>query len=168
MVIETREPADPELSRLVAAQQAELAERYGDEDGHFPLDPAARFLVAVDGGEAVGCGAVQRLDERTAELKRMYVRPDRRGEGISRLLLAALEDAARAAGHELLRLEAGTRQPEAVGLYTRSGYRPIPAYGMYAGNPLSLCFEKELRFEEEPPPAGLRSGAARASGAGGA
>jgi GNAT superfamily N-acetyltransferase len=82
-----------------------------------------------------------------AELKRMYVVPDARGRGVATALLSALEGAARDRGWTTLRLETGPRQPEAIALYTRAGYRPIEAFGAYTGAPEaadSLFYERSL------------------------
>ena len=67
-----------------------------------------------------------------------------RGRGLSRRLLAALEDAARGMGYVVLRLETAHRQPEAIRLYESAGYRRIEPFGIYAGSQRSVCFEKRL------------------------
>jgi len=80
-------------------------------------------------------------------VKRMYVVPAARGRGVSRAVLAGLEDAARDRGWTTLRLETGPLQPEAIGLYVSGGYRPIEAFGGYVGDPdaeHSLFFERAL------------------------
>jgi ribosomal protein S18 acetylase RimI-like enzyme len=74
----------------------------------------------------------------------MFVEPSMRGRGIARALLAGLEAAARGLGLTVLRLETGSRQPEAIGLYESAGYLRVPAFGEYASDPLSVCFEKRL------------------------
>lgn len=145
MRIERRHPGDPALSELLAAAVADVAGRYpetGDEP--YPVYPQARFLVALIDDVAVGCGAVQPVDACSAEIKRMYVRPQDRGQGVARRLLAALEREAAAAGWTTLLLETGTRQPEAIRLYESAGYRQIPAYGHYVGDPYSVCMAKRL------------------------
>ncbi|GAA0812445.1 GNAT family N-acetyltransferase [Spirilliplanes yamanashiensis] len=145
MLIEERAVTDPELTALLITQQRELAQADGGLDGAvYPLHDDAEYLVVVLDGRAVACGAVQRLDGDVAELKRMYVRPAYRGRGIARNLLTALEEYALAGGHTTLRLETGTYLPAAISLYRSSGYRPIPVYGEYVGNPYSVCFEKRL------------------------
>ena len=128
---------DPEVQRLTAAQQRELRARY-DGAGEPGTPPSAADVSVVlvardDDGTVLGCGALRGLGEGTAELKRMYVVPEARGRGVSKALLAGLEDAARQRGWSTLRLETGPRQPEAIGLYERAGYRPIAAFGAYVG-----------------------------------
>jgi putative acetyltransferase len=93
----------------------------------------------------VGCGGVRLLSPGVGEIKRMYVAPGARGNGLGRALLTALEDAARELGCAALRLETGLRQPEAISLYEASGYRQIPRYGYWADSPLAVCFQKPLR-----------------------
>ena len=105
------------------------------------------LLARDDAGTAVGCGALRLLADGAAEVKRMYVVPAARGLGVARAVLAGLEDAARERGWTTLRLETGPRQPEAVDLYLSAGYRPIDAFGGYAGEPDaadSLFFERML------------------------
>jgi hypothetical protein len=66
---------------------------------------------------------------------------------VAKAVLAGLEDTARSHGWTTLRLETGPRQPEAVGLYLSTGYRPIAAFGGYVGAPDaedSLFFERVL------------------------
>ena len=102
------------------------------------------FLVAREDERAVGCGAIRLLDPRTAEVKRMYVEPDRRGAGVGRALLDALEIAARERGVTRLVLETGIHQAAAIALYRRAGFVQIDCWGEYATAPTSVCFEKNL------------------------
>lgn len=145
MLIESRPGTDPEIAALVTAQQRELREADGGLEGQATLThDDIRYLVVVEDGRAVACGGIQALDDGTGELKRMYVRPAYRGRGIARQLLAALEELAFQQGHSVVCLETGTYLPAAIGLYTSSGYEPIPVYGEYADNPYSVCFAKRL------------------------
>jgi GNAT superfamily N-acetyltransferase len=126
-----------------------LRARYegGQEPGTPPsAADVAVVLVARDvGGEAVGCGALRPLGDGVAEIKRMYVVPAARGRGLSKLVLAGLEAAARDRGWTTLRLETGPRQPEAVALYEGAGYRPIAAFGPYADDADdSLFYERVI------------------------
>ncbi|GAB3069572.1 GNAT family N-acetyltransferase [Micromonospora schwarzwaldensis] len=145
MLIECRPATDPEVAALVVAQQRELRDADGGLDGQATVAHAdIRYVAAVVGGRAVGCGGLQTLDADTGELKRMYVRPAYRGRGIARQLLLALEELAFRQGHRTVCLETGTYLPAAIGLYRSSGYQPIPVYGEYVDNPYSVCFAKQL------------------------
>jgi putative acetyltransferase len=109
------------------------------------LEPPRRtFRLAVVDGEPVGWGGVRVLEPGVGEIKRMYVAPAARRRGVGRALLAGLEGAARDLGCTALRLETGLHQPEAIALYEQEGYRRIPDYGHWAGEPLTVCFEKPL------------------------
>ena len=74
----------------------------------------------------------------------MYVLPTVRGRGIARGILEVLESEARAIGVTKLRLETGTRQPEAIALYSKTGYSPAGPFGEYPPSPLNVFFEKQL------------------------
>jgi GNAT superfamily N-acetyltransferase len=113
-------------------------------------DGRGTFLVARQNGVAVGCGAVRRLSSTTAEVKRMFVGPPARGGGVGQSILAELEAWAVAAGMSRLVLEAGDRQTDAIRLYERSGFHPIPCFGEYADAHLSRCYEKLLTPEGRP------------------
>jgi ketosteroid isomerase-like protein/GNAT superfamily N-acetyltransferase len=142
------EPFDsPEAAALLAAVQAELIERYGG-DAERGAKPSAEnitaFMVARDRrGEALGCGALRELDDGAVEIKRMYVRPQYRGRGLSWVILIALEAEAQRREFGIVRLETGDFSPEAMSLYRAAGYREIPCYGHYDG-PHSRCFERRL------------------------
>ena len=136
---------------LMEALNDELTSLYPEEGAnHFELTPdqvasgRGAFFVAYLAGGAVGCGAVRLLGDGAAEIKRMFVRPDARGRGISRRILEALEGEARAMGAVRVLLETGERQPAALGLYESAGYVRVKAFGEYVGDPFSLCMAKEL------------------------
>ena len=142
----------PDALRLIAALNAELRATFPEPGAtHFSLadaqvaDGDGAFVIAYLDDVAVGCGAVRRLDEATAELKRMYVGPSVRGRGIGRALVEALECEARRLGITRLVLETGTRLAPAIKLYEAMGYARIPLFGEYLSSPdTSLCFGKSL------------------------
>ena len=148
----TPEPFDSvDARRLVAALDAHLSSLYTPDQRFGPnLKPehvvpgSGVFLVARADGQAVGCGALRRLDETTAEVKRMYVEPGARGRGVGAAILDHLETAARELGVDRLVLETGIHQAEAIGLYRRAGFRPVPCWGEYAVALTSVCFEKQI------------------------
>ena len=147
---------DPRVQQLVDAVQAEYVERYGGPD-ESPMDaarfapPQGRFFVVLADGEPVAMGGwrerehVPALDSRrTAEVKRMYVAPTARRTGLARLVLRTLEDSARADGCDVLVLETGLRQPEAIALYESAGYVLVTPFGYYKDEPLSRYYGRRL------------------------
>ena len=144
-----REDADsPDALGLIAALCDELSERYHRPPSPFlpaeAMTARTAMVVARLDGQPVGCGALRQIDARTVEVKRMYVVPLARRQGIARRVLAELERAAAGFGYERVILETGTFQPEALALYPAAGYRRTAAYGRYVGNPEAHCFEKDL------------------------
>ncbi|WP_151478222.1 GNAT family N-acetyltransferase [Streptomyces albicerus] len=148
----------PDAVKLNDQVQAEYAARYEDEGDVTPLDPTmfepplGLYLMAYDAeGRPVATGGWRTQDENDegysdgdAELKRMYVIEEARGNGLARRILAALEDDARAAGRVRMVLETGDKQPEAIALYTSSGYEPCAKFGHYRFHESSCCFAKLL------------------------
>ncbi len=146
----------PDARKLVEEVQQEYVVRYGHQD-ETPVDadeftiPNGLFLLGYRDGRAVACGAWRACDgddpefrDGDAELKRMYVVPDARGLGLARRMLAELERTAAEAGRTRLVLETGLAQPEAIGLYTSSGYHEIPKFGVYSAEPESRCFARRI------------------------
>lgn len=151
LIIERCDIRSAPAMALIAALNAELTGRYPEAGAnHFRLDPEevadgrGAFLIASRSAMPIGCGAVRRIDERQAEIKRMYVSPAERGHGVGRALLAALEAEARRLGVSRLALETGARQPEAIALYQRAGFSRIAPFGEYVGSPLSVCMAKAV------------------------
>ncbi len=143
-------PFDSDLAAvLVAEVQQEYVRRYGGHD-ESPVDPDefaaphGTFFVARAGATVIGCAGMRRLGDGVVEVKRMFVRPEHRRRGYARRLLAALEALAREQGHRRMVLETGAVQPEAIALYTSSGYLPVEGFGHYKDSPLSRSFGRDL------------------------
>ena len=142
-------PDQPEVVALIAELDAYQDTLYPPEsrhslDLHSLKQPNVIFVVArAEGGQTVGCGAVV-LGSGYGEVKRMYVQPNCRGQGIAKVVLDQLESEARARGCHLLRLETGPYQPEALALYGRSGYERSGPFGAYTNDPLSVFMQKSL------------------------
>ena len=153
--IEAVDPRDGVAMTLIAALTQELARMYHDEDGSgnfAPADvlvPRSAFLVGSLGGRPVACGAYRPMSPDVAEIKRMYVEPDYRGRGLGRRILQELETRARRDGYSRPARDRNP-QPEAIRLYERAGYHRIDCYGIYVGNPRSVCFEKVLHERDVP------------------
>jgi len=90
--------------------------------------PGGAFLVAVDGDAIIGSGAIRRLDDATAELRRMWLLPAYHGRGIGYRLAQDLFAFARAAGYHFVRLSTSNVQTRAIGFYERLGFYRIPHY----------------------------------------
>ncbi len=147
----------PAAASLRTAQQAELRARYGDDDaGHDMTGDGITAMVLVRAeGEPVACGAIRDVSAEhgrgVGEVKRMFVLPEHRGRGYSRLVLDELERLAREQGWRRLILETGVLQPEAIGLYLRAGYVSMENFGEYADVLDSRCFMKSLRAPAREP-----------------
>ncbi|SHI60604.1 Acetyltransferase (GNAT) family protein [Hymenobacter daecheongensis DSM 21074] len=149
MLTLTRTTSDnPDFRALAALLDHDLAVRDGADHAFYAqLNKAAilqHAVVAYRNGEAVGCGAFREFSATEAEVKRMFVQPPQRGQGIAGQVLAELERWAADEGYMACVLETGRKQPEAIRLYEKSGYAYIPNYGQYAGMYNSVCFRKAL------------------------
>jgi putative acetyltransferase len=148
ITIET--PDQPEVLELIAELDAYQLSLYPPESV-YALDlaslkqPNVLFAVARSPSQAVaGCGAIVVTPEY-GELKRMYVRPDARGQGVAKKLLGTLESAAKAQGCTLLTLETGPYQHQAIALYERNGYQRRGPYGDYPDDPFSIFMQKTVQ-----------------------
>src|SRR5690606_6342507 len=108
------------------------------------MAPDAMFFVARQDGKALGCGALIIADGGWGEVKRMWVVPEARGQGIGRRLLDAIEAAARERELASLKLEPGVKQAEAISLYRSCGFSECDPFGAYKPDPLSVFMEKAL------------------------
>jgi GNAT superfamily N-acetyltransferase len=147
----------PDAVALTEQVQQFYLEIYGGPDGtpftaEDFLPPHGGFLVGYLDGRPVAMGgwrfapyAAPAGADRAAEIKRMFVVPEARGGGFARVVLAALEDDARAAGADWMVLETGEPQVAAVALYRGCGYTDIPPYGFYADKPEVVSLGKRLR-----------------------
>jgi putative acetyltransferase len=143
------DPAEADVVALIRESDAFYTRLYPAERNYL-LDVAAlkqpevSFFVARRDGLLCGFGSVVRKTGY-GEIKRMYVRPEARGVGIGRRLLARLETRAAELGLLVIRLETGTRQPEAWSLYKTCGYSETGPFGDYPADPLSIFMEKHLQ-----------------------
>jgi putative acetyltransferase len=141
----------PISQSLIQALNAELEARYPEEGANFfrldaeeVVEGRGGFFVAYLDQQPVGCGAVRLIESGVAEIKRMYVVPSVRGQGIGGRIVAALEaEAIRLHAHRIL-LETGPRQPEASAMYQHAGFSEIPLYGEYIGSNFSVCMAKNI------------------------
>jgi GNAT superfamily N-acetyltransferase len=140
--------ADPDFLILVKKLDAELAIRDGDDHVFYSqfnnLEKIRHVILAYVDSEPAGCGAIKEYSANTMEIKRMFVLPDHRRKGIAAKILTELERWAAELSFRKCILETGKKQPEAIELYKKNGYQPIPNYGQYIGVENSVCFEKKI------------------------
>ena len=133
---------------LVKLLDAELAVLDGDEHAFYAqlnkTDKIRHVIVAYENDKPISCGAIREHSPAIMEVKRMYSLPESRSKGIATKVLNELEKWAAELSYHKCILETGKRQPDAIWLYQKNGYTPIPNYGKYVEMENSVCFEKEL------------------------
>jgi len=138
-----------DFRELVALLDQDLQIRDGDEHSFYAqfnkIDKIREVVVAYENEKAVGCGAFKEYSARAAEIKRMFVRPEKRGRGIAGKILTELETWAKELKFSECVLETGVKQPEAIRLYKKSGYETIPSYGQYLNIENSVCMKKLIK-----------------------
>lgn len=154
MKIRRTNSENKDFVRLIIALDAYL--KITDEDEHDfynqfnNIDVLSEVVVVYEDIKtsskpfATGCAAMKKFDQKTVEIKRMYVSPEKRGTGIAQKIMQELEDWARELNYEKCILETGKRQVEAVHFYYKCNYKMIENYGQYKGMQNSICFEKYL------------------------
>jgi putative acetyltransferase len=153
MTIAIEDPAQPDVITLLEHGEAEAARLYPAESNHMlPVDAlrASNVLFHVArgaDGKALATGAVV-LNGDWAEIKRMWVEPQARGQGLSKAILGLLEQQARAHGVRWLRLETGIESHAALALYARIGFVTREPFADYQPDPLSVFMEKDLAASE--------------------
>ena len=146
----------PDAVALTALAQEYYRDIYGGEDSN-PIaatefvPPDGEFLIGYLGGEPVAMGGWRRFAgpvgiraQRPGEIRRMFVHPQRRRTGLGRALLAAIEASAVRNGIDVLLLETGLRQPEAIALYRAAGYADVEPFGYWAGDELAVHLARRL------------------------
>jgi len=139
---------DEDFQKLVRELDKDLAIRDGAEHSFYAqfnkIALVKHAVVAYTTAEAFGCGAIKEYSDGVMEVKRMFVPKEKRGLGIASVILKELEEWAKELKATKCVLETGKKQPEAIRLYEKNGYRQIPNYGQYEGVENSVCFEKIL------------------------
>ena len=148
--IEQITPDDSRAVDLISELDAYLnALPYTADSRHaFSVEKLIRegvvFFIATLDDELAACGGLKLFGSEYAEVKRMFVRPHHRGKGLGKAILNHLATYAVERRIQLLRLETGIYQEEAIGLYEAWGFKRRAPFGEYKEHPLSLYFEKSL------------------------
>jgi len=153
MKIENLDPDAAEVQQLLSASDAYYVDLYPAESNHLASNadlkrPDVLFIGGRIEGRLVASGAAKIMhdDGDYAEIKRVFVRDRYRGRGLSRAIMQHLETELCERGITLFRLETGVKQPAALGLYRRLGYRERSPFGCYRADPLSVFMEKQLEM----------------------
>jgi GNAT superfamily N-acetyltransferase len=158
MIIETAEvaPDSPEAVELIGELDEHLmGHPYPQQSRHaFSVEKLLRervvFFVTRYEGKLAGCGGIKMFGTDYGEVKRMFVRPEFRGKGLGKLMLRTLAFYALRNGVNVLRLETGIYEVEAIGLYEGFGFERRAPFGEYVEDPMSVYFEKRLGSLPEP------------------
>ncbi len=140
----------PDFKMLVQLLDQNLKQTDGDMHDFYHqfngIQQIKHVLIAYHETKAIACGAIKALTLDIMEVKRMFVLPDYRSQGIASEVLIKLEEWAIELGVSKCRLETGYGQPAAIALYKKNNYAIINNYGQYIGIDNSVCFEKKLRL----------------------
>jgi GNAT superfamily N-acetyltransferase len=133
---------------LVKELDADLAVRDGEDHAFYDqfnkIDMIKFVVVLYVDGIAVACGAFKPYDESVVEIKRMYCKPEWRGNRFAAAILNELEKWAAELSYHSAILETGIKQHEAIRLYERYGYHRMENYGQYAGIKTSICMKRAI------------------------
>lgn len=149
MIVRSEAPDSPEVLAFLAAADERSASLYPEGNRHG-LSPSAllsariRFFIARQDGRALGCGGYMPLGRHAAEVKRLFVDPASRGQGVGTSLMRVIEQAAARENVETLFLETGVKLAEALRLYQRLGFEPCPPFADYQPDLLSVFMVKLL------------------------
>lgn len=141
--------SDNEAFRLLIGElDKELWSHFNDRqavyDQYNIIENNKNVIVAYKDGMPVGCGCFKKFDEQCVEIKRMYVKPEYRGQGIAASVLNALEKWAKELNFSSAVLETGDKLQSAIHLYQKSGYIVMEKYGPYKAMPASICMFKSM------------------------
>jgi putative acetyltransferase len=133
---------------LVALLDQDLKTRDGDEHNFYAqfnkVDTIRNVIVCYIDEKPIGCGAFKEYHAGKAEIKRMFVLPEYRGQGIAFNILKELELWALELNYSECILETGKKQPEAIRLYQKAGYTVIKNFGQYENVENSVCMTKAI------------------------
>lgn len=139
---------EPDFIALVKCLDADLAIRDGADHAFYDqfnkIDTIKYAVILYKNDMAIGCGAIKEFEPNIMEVKRMYTKPEFRGQGCASKILFDLETWAKEMNYDYCVLETGKKQPEAIQLYLKNGYLKRPNYGQYRNVENSVCFQKKL------------------------
>ncbi|MDQ2753022.1 MAG: GNAT family N-acetyltransferase [Bacteroidota bacterium] len=149
IILQRTDSSNPDFINLVKQLDALLAAIDGEDHLFYnalnTLGSIKHAVIVYADNNPVACGAMKDFNSTAMEVKRMFTLPEWRGRGLASQVLNELEIWTKELGYPTCILETGNRQPEAIALYQKCGYRRIANYGQYEGIENSVCFEKRLQ-----------------------
>lgn len=137
-----------DFQNLVVLLNEDLRIRDGEEHSFYAqfnkTQNIRNVIICYVDDIPTGCGAFKEYDQTTAEIKRMFVLPQYRGQGVAFSILKELELWASELNYRECILETGKKQPEAIRLYQKAGYAIIKNYGQYENIENSVCMKKAI------------------------
>jgi GNAT superfamily N-acetyltransferase len=138
-----------DFRRLAELLDESLYELYGEDIKIYSKQNSVTYnlkdiLIIYINDEPVACGAFKKYDNDTIELKRVFVKKENRGQGISKLIVKEIEELGRINKYSFVILQTGRKQIEAIKLYESTGYEVIENYGVYIGDDESICMKKRI------------------------
>ena len=152
MRFEYTDIVSPDFILLCGELDLSLNAQVGGEENrseyiqHNQLQDIKDVIVVYDNDTPVGCASFKRFDDECAEVKRVFLREDYRGMGISKKLMELIETYAIEKGFQYLIVETGKHMTTAVNLYQGIGFQTIPNYGPYKDMAGSVCMKKQILF----------------------
>ncbi|WP_159475879.1 GNAT family N-acetyltransferase [Dyadobacter sp. 3J3] len=137
-----------DFQKLTGELDIELCKIYNtnpeDYEEYNRITGLPTVVLAYENEEPVGCGCFKIFNDKTVEIKRMFIKENQRGKGVASAILAELEKWAKELGYEEAVLETGKGQPNAIKLYQKYGYKIIENYNQYDDLEISVCLKKLL------------------------
>lgn len=137
-----------DFAELIKLLDKDLNERNGELQKQYSKHNNVQYIkdvvIIYKDDVPIACGAFKKFNIEAIELKRIYVKEENRGQGVSKLIVRELEKIGKSKGYKYALLETGIKQHEAINLYKNSGYEIIENYGPYIGNTNSICMKKYL------------------------
>lgn len=137
-----------DFQKLTGELDIELCRIYNtnpeDYEEYNRITGLPTVVLAYENEEPIGCGCFKIFNDKTVEIKRMFIKENQRGKGVATAILTELELWAKELGYEHAVLETGKGQPNAINLYKKYGYQITENYNQYDDLEISVCLKKVL------------------------
>ncbi len=146
-IIKFTDSSNFDFLELATLLEEYLNTLYGDIKQYYQFNKLYfldKVVIIYSNDEAIACGALTEYDGKTIELKRIFVKEEYRGQGLSKQIVKELEKYGQEYGYKEVLLETGSQQKPSISLFETLGYNPIDNFEPYTGNANSVCMHKHL------------------------